>query len=291
MNDLKNILSGTRARVADGAWGTELSRRGLPPGTAPEAWNLSHPDEVREVGSAYVEAGAGIILTNTFGGSSFKLEKASLAGQVAEVNREGARISKRAAGTRALVFASIGPTGELLDPLGDLAESDAVAAFAEQAGALAAGGVDGFVIESFSDLAEAKAALRAVREVSKLPVVVSLTFAKDARGFATMMGVTPEEAARELEAAGADAVGANCGIGSAQAVEITRLMKAATALPIWIKPNAGLPKLVGGKTVFPESPEEFAANLREAVNAGASIVGGCCGSTPEHIRRLVAALA
>ncbi len=297
MNDLRKRLGEGRVLITDGATGTELSRRGLPPGVAPEAWNIERPDDVRAVAVAYVAAGADVILTNTFGGTRLKLEKSGLAARTADVNRLGARISKEAAGDRAFVFASVGPTGELLEPLGELTQERALEAFAEQVCALALGGVDGFCIESFSDLAEAKVALLAVRENSTLPVVVSLTFEKgppredsgQAR-YATMMGVTPEQAARELESAGADAVGANCGVGSAQAVEITRLMKSATELPLWIKPNAGLPTLVGGRTVFPETPEEFAANARKIVRAGARFVGGCCGSTPAHIRAVAASL-
>ena len=290
MNDFRRRLAGAGVLIADGAWGTELAWRGLAPGIAPEAWNVERPDEVRAVAAAYVAAGADVILTNTFGGTRFKLSKAGLADRTADVNRFGAQISKDAAAGNALVFASIGPTGELIEPLGEISEGAAEAAFAEQVRALVAGGVDGFVIESFSDLGEAKGALKAVRENSTLPAVVSLTFEKGARGYATMMGVTPEQAAKELEAAGVAAVGANCGIGSAQAVEIARLMKPATRLPIWIKPNAGLPQLVQGKTVFPETPDEFAANGVLIARAGASIIGGCCGSTPEHIRRLAASL-
>jgi 5-methyltetrahydrofolate--homocysteine methyltransferase len=303
MNDFRKRLAAPGVLITDGAWGTELARRGLPAGVAPESWNIERPDDVRAVAAGYVAAGADVILTNTFGGTRIKLAKTGLDAKAAEVNRLGARLSKEAAlvpsererGDRALVFASIGPTGELVEPLGELTEDAAVAAFAEQVRALVAGGVDGFCIESFSDLVEAKAALRAVRSVgathaSPLPAVVSLTFEKGARGYATMMGVTPERAAKELEAAGADVVGANCGVGSAQAVDIARLMKSATSLPLWIKPNAGLPRLVGGQTVFPESPEEFVANVREIVRAGAKFVGGCCGSTPAHIRRLAASL-
>ena len=290
MNEFRKRLTAPGALVTDGATGTELARRGLAADPAYEVWNIESPDDVRAVAASYVAAGADIILTNTLGGTRIKLEKAGLADRTVDINRRAAEIAKEAGGDRALVFASVGPTGELVEPLGELAAEAAVAAFAEQVRALVAGGVDGFCIESFSDLVEAKAALQAVRENSKLPTVVSLTFEKGARGYATMMCVTPERAAKELEAAGADVVGANCGVGSAQAVDIARLMKSATKLPLWIKPNAGLPQLIGGKTVFPESPEEFVANVRKIVAAGAKFVGGCCGSTPAHIRLLARSL-
>ena len=205
-----------------------------------------------------------------------------------EVNRAAARISKEAAGGKALAFASIGPTGEFMEPLGAITEDEMVAYFAEQTAALIEGGVDGFVIETMSDLREAKAALRAVKESSRLPVVVSMTFECGQGGFATFMGVKPQQAAAELEGAGADLVGSNCGSGIENMIEIARLMRPATSLPLWIKSNAGLPELVDGKTVFRETPEEMAVHFGGLVEAGADVIGGCCGTTPEHIRLLVA---
>ncbi len=291
MDTFNKLIAGKRAIVTDGATGTQLSARGLPVDTAPEVWNIERPDAVRAVAESYVDAGAGLILTNTLGGTRFKLAHSGLDSRVIDVNCAGAKAAKEAATGRALVFASVGPTGGMMEPLGDLIESDVVAAFAEQAKGLVAGGVDGFCIESFSDLAEAKAALAGIRSVSKRPVVVSLTFSKGARGYATMMGVTPEQAAREIEAAGADAVGANCGIGSAQGVEIAKLMQTATKLPLWVKPNAGLPQLVNGKTVFPETPEEFVKNALLIAKLGVKFVGGCCGTTPAHIRLLASSLS
>ena len=284
MDTLKKLLAGKGTLVTDGATGTQLAARGLPDGVVPEVWDLERPDDVRAVAASYVEAGSDVILTNTFGATRFKLAHSGLEKRVLDVNRAAAKAAKEAAGGKALVFASVGPTGGMIEPLGDLAEADVISAFAEQARGLVEGGVDGFCIESFSDLAEAKAALKGIREASTLPVVVSLTFSKGARGYATLMGVSPEQAARELEAAGADAVGANCGIGSAQGVEIAQLMRPATKLPLWIKPNAGLPQLVDGKTIFPESPEEFVKNALRIAKAGVAFVGGCCGTTPAHIR-------
>jgi len=291
MSKLTSLLNEKPVVVADGAWGTELARRGLPAGAAPELWNAERPDEVRAVAASYVAAGSDVILTNTFGGSPPKLAKAGLEGRCDELNRLGAELSKEAAGgggDTALVIASVGPTGELLEPLGTLTEGDAVSFFARQICALAAGGADGVVMETFIDLAEAKAALRAAKEATDLPAVVSMTFEKGAAGYATVMGVTPERAAKELTAAGADAVGANCGSGIDNMVDVARLLRPATDLPVWIKPNAGMPELVDGRTVFRQTPEEMVARVADLVAAGASVIGGCCGTTPEHIRAIVA---
>lgn len=273
--------------IADGGLGTELIKLGLKPGETPEAWNITRPEVVRGVADSYVIAGADIILTNTFGGNSMKLGKVGLEGRTSEINRIAAEAAKEAAGGRCLVFGSMGPTGEFMKPLGTATEPQIVKCFAEQAKALAAGGVDGIVIETMTDLGEAKAALRAVRESASLPVVVCMTFDKKRSGYATMMGVRPGQAARELEEAGADIVGSNCGAGIDNMIEVAALMHPATSLPIWCKPNAGLPEVVDGVTFYREAPETMASRLGLIVEAGAIIVGGCCGTTPDHIRALV----
>ena len=272
--------------IADGAWGTELSRRGLPDGTVPEAWTLVRPEVVRAVAVAYVDAGADIILTNTFGGNRVKLSKAGLDQDVAELNRSAVAISREAAADRALVFASIGPTGEFTAPLGTISEAAMHACFAEQIAACAAGGAEAILVESMSDLGEARIALAAALGATSLPVAVSMTFDHGQQGYATMMGVRPPTAARDLAAAGAAIVGANCGAGSAEIVAVIRDMQAATDLPLWAKPNAGLPELVAGRTVFREEPEQTASFLPALMVAGARIIGGCCGTTPAHIRAL-----
>ncbi len=290
MNKLEELLAKKKVLVSDGAWGTELALRGMPAGIAPESWNLEKPEQVRAVAAGYVEAGADIILTNSFGGSSFKLAKGHFAGSLVDANRRAAEISREAAGDRALVFASLGPTGEFMAPLGTVSETEMVAAFAEQVQALVAGNPDGLVLETMTDLGETLAALKAARDNSDLPVVACLTFDKGKTGYATMMGVRPERAAEELAAAGASAVGANCGAGVENMIEIVKLMKPVVDLPLWAKANAGLPVLEDGKTVFRQTPEDFAAAAPGLIEAGARIIGGCCGTTPAHIRALCAAL-
>jgi 5-methyltetrahydrofolate--homocysteine methyltransferase len=283
----KEWLEKKRVLIADGGWGTELIKQGLKPGEIPEVWNIDRPEGVRAVATSYVKAGADIILTNTFGGNPLKLAKMGLGQRTAEINRLGAEISKEAARGRCLVFGSIGPTGEFMKPLGTATETDMVRCFAEQVKALLAGGLDGIVIETMTDLAEAKAALRAARENTSLPVVVCMTFDKKRSGYATLMGVRPGQAASELEKAGADIVGANCGAGIDNMIEVAQLIRQSTPLAIWCKPNAGLPEFVDGNTVYRETPEEMASRLRAIVEAGASIVGGCCGTSPAHIQAFV----
>jgi 5-methyltetrahydrofolate--homocysteine methyltransferase len=289
--DWKATLRSRGYLLADGAWGTELAKMGMTPGEAAERWNLDHPDLVEKVARAYVRAGSDIILTNTFGANSFKLARVGLAAQAAILNRRGTEISKRAAGTKALVFASVGPTGEMMAPLGDKKEADFIECFAEQISACAGGGADGIVLETMADLAEALAALTAARQVCRLPVVASMTFDRTSKGFATMMGVAPQKAAAVLGAADADMVGANCGAGIDNMIEVTKAMRRATRLPLWIKPNAGLPQLVDGKTVFRETPKEMAGKVEALLEAGANVIGGCCGTTPGHIRKIAAAAA
>ena len=285
MSDWKSRLAEKRVLLADGAWGTELARRGLPAGVAPEAWNLENGPAVQAIAATYVEAGADIVLTNTFGGNPAKLEKAGLREKTAEINRLGAALSREAAAGKALVFASVGPTGEMLEPLGTATEPDMTAWFAEQIAALAEGGADGIVVETMSDLKEILCALRAARDVCALPVATTMIFSKGPRGYATMMGVRPQQAAAALTDAGADIVGANCGGGIEEIVELGRLLRPATFAPLWLKPNAGLPELVGDKTVYKETPDEMAARIPDLIETGADIIGGCCGTGPDHIRR------
>jgi len=277
-------LASTAPIVTDGAWGTQLQQRGLPVGACPDAWNLTEPEKVEQVARAYVDAGSRIILTNTFGANRFVLARHDLADKVAEINRAGVEISKRAAGDGALVFASIGPSGVML-MMGEVSEDKLQAAFAEQAEAIADGGADGIVVETMADPAEAKLAVAAAR-ASDLPVVACMVFDSGVDKDRTMMGTTVEQAAEQMMAAGADVIGSNCGQGIAGFVEICRRLKAATDRPIWIKANAGLPEVVDDQTVYRQTPAEFAEYVPRLIEAGASFVGGCCGTTPEFIEAI-----
>jgi 5-methyltetrahydrofolate--homocysteine methyltransferase len=267
--------------VTDGALGTQLMARGLLPGECPDSWNLSHPVEVEEVGRRYVESGSEILLTNTFRANRVALETYGLAGKLEEINLAGVEIARRAASHSAYVFASLGPSGKML-MTGEVSEADVTKAFEEQVNILALAGVDGFAIETMTDVAEAKLAVAQAGKTG-LPVVASMVFDSGKEKDRTMMGVAPERAAGELTAAGADVIGANCGQGIAAYVSICQRLHAATDRPIWIKPNAGLPEIVEGKAVYRTTPEAFAAFVPALIQAGASFIGGCCGTGPEFI--------
>ncbi len=268
--------------LTDGGWGTELQLLGLGFDECPDAWNLSQPSKVEQVARSYVEAGSQIILTNTFRANRISLAGFGLADRVGEINRRGAAISKQAAGDRAFVFASIGPTGKMLVNE-EVTPDEVLTAFTEQALALAEGGADALVVETMGDLDEAVIALRAGLATG-LPVVVSFVFDSGKNKDRTMMGVTPERAAGVMEAEGAFAVGGNCGNGIEAYVPVCARFRAATRLPVWIKANAGLPKIVDGKAVYTTTPEEFASHVKPLVDAGANFVGGCCGSNPAFIQ-------
>jgi 5-methyltetrahydrofolate--homocysteine methyltransferase len=283
------LPSSARPVVTDGAWGTQLQARGLGAGECPDAWNLTYPDRVEAVARAYVEAGSAVILTNTFGATRLRLAAHGLADQAAAINRAGARLSRQAAGARVRVFASIGPTGRML-AMGETSADELHAAFAEQAGALAQEGVDALLLETFADLDEIRAAIAAARATG-LPVVASMVFDSGPARDRTMMGVTPEQAVAAVVEAGADAVGANCGNGIDRYIPICRRLRAATDLPVWIKPNAGLPEMVDGRAIYRITPEYFAAKTRDLVAAGADFVGGCCGTSPAFIKAIAQAVA
>lgn len=270
--------------LTDGAWGTELQQRGLEPGEIPDSWNLLHPDRVEEVARAYVEAGSRIILTNTFRANRLAFGTRPDADRVAEINRAGVEISRRATGDTARVFASLGPSGKQLIT-GDVTEAQLAAAFSEQATAQAEGGADAIVVETMTDLTEARLAVEAALATG-LPVVGCMVFDSGRHKDRTMMGVDPERAARELTSWGVDVVGANCGNGVAEYVPICARLAAATDRPIWIKPNAGIPTLVDGEVVYDTTAEQFAGFLPALVDAGASFVGGCCGTDPGFIAAL-----
>jgi 5-methyltetrahydrofolate--homocysteine methyltransferase len=271
--------------LTDGAWGTQLQARGLAIGEIPDLWNLTHPDKVSEVARAYVEAGSQIILTNTFGANRVRLAEGGCAERAKEINEMGARLSREAAAGRALIFASIGPSGKMLMS-GDVTEDELRVAFTEQAEALARGGADGLVIETMADLEEARIAIGAAKATG-LPLVASMVFDSGKDKDRTMMGTTPEQAAAGLIAAGADVIGANCGQGIAGFVPIcVRLKAAASGHSIWIKANAGLPQMQDGKASYAMTALEFADYLPALLQAGVSFVGGCCGTSPDFIRAL-----
>jgi len=275
-----------RILVSDGAWGTFLQQKGLRPGECPELWCVERRAEVLDVARSYVEAGADMIESNSFGGSGFKLEHYGLGERAAEINEAAAQISREAAGIGKWVIASIGPTGKML-VADEVTELELYAAFKEQALALATGGADALCIETMSAADEAAIAIRAARENTGCEVICTFTFQRGAKGYRTMMGVSPAEAAEAAVEAGAQIIGPNCGNGMEQMIEIVKEMRAAAeTTPILVHANAGLPKHVNGVDVFPESPEEMAGRVKAVVEAGASIVGGCCGTTPAHIRAI-----
>ena len=278
--------------LADGAMGTMLFLSGLQFGDPPEVWNLTQPDVVRRIHRGYLEAGSRILLTNTFGGNRLRLGLHRLEARVAELNQTAAillRSEVEAAGGRALVAGDIGPSGAIMAPLGTLDYREAVDLFAEQAAALVAGGVDLIWIETMSDLTEIKAAIEGVRQVAPgIPLITTMTF--DTRG-RTMMGVTPEQAVEALAAWGSDAIGGNCGNGPDEILPVISRMRAVVPDAILVaKSNAGMPELVDMRAVYRASPGTMAAAAAEMRAAGAQIVGACCGSPPDHLRAMGAAL-
>jgi 5-methyltetrahydrofolate--homocysteine methyltransferase len=273
--------------VGDGAWGTQLMERGLPPGQPPEWFALDQPGTIEEVARLYLEAGADLVTTDTFGGTSFRLKLHGLDGERERVNRQAVEAVKRAVGGRALVSASVGPSGQLLEPYGDISPDAVEEAFAEQIRALASAGADVLCIETMGDLTEATRAVKAAKAVAPgVPVMATMTFERTPRGYFTVMGVSVERAVAGLELAGADVVGSNCGTGIEDMIEVARAMIRATRLPLLIQPNAGLPESREGQVVYNQTPETMAARVPELLDLGVAIVGGCCGTTPEHIRAI-----
>lgn len=264
--------------VFDGAMGTMLQQAGLEPGTCPELWNVTHPAKITDVHRQYVEAGANIVETNTFGANRLKLSHYGFSHRVAEFNK-AAVIAARNAG-QVQVAGSIGPTGKFIAPLGNLSFDEAYEVFLEQARALDSAGVDMFIIETIIDIQEMRAALLAVKTASSKPVICQLSFGADGR---TVTGTDPGTAAITLEAMGASVIGANCSLGPAQLLSVVTQLAASTTLPISVQPNAGMPQLVNGETVFPMNDTEMAEWAPKLVAAGASYIGGCCGTTPRHI--------
>jgi len=287
MRDLRVRLDAGETVLADGAIGTLLLARGLEPGACPESVNLRQPRMLEKIAARYVEAGAEIVQTNTFGGSPLKLAPYGLDKRTVEINRSAVHAVRRAVGRKAYVALSCGPCGQLLQPYGDADPAEVADGFRRQLGAAADAGIDMICIETMTDLAEALLALGAAREVAgELPVSVSMTFDDTPRGFFSIMGNSLEQVASELGAAGADVIGSNCGNGSEVLARIAATLREHTALPLLIRPNAGLPRLTAEGTIYPESPEFMAERCVPLLSLGVGILGGCCGTTPEHIAAL-----
>lgn len=281
--DMFRKLAGEKILILDGATGTELARNGMPAGVSPEAWVLDNPSVLRDIQRTYAQSGSDIVYTCTFGGNRLKLAEFGLDNRTEEINTALAAISRDAVSGRAMVFGDIAPTGMFVEPFGDLGFEDAVNIYAQQAKALLAGGVDGFVIETMMDLQEARAALIGVKETCDYPVMVSMTFGADGR---TLNGTDPLSALITLQSLGADAVGCNCSTGPQDMAKIIAVMKPYATIPLLAKPNAGMPHLVNGVTTFDMTPEEFGNHAPLLVESGAAILGGCCGTAPAYIKEL-----
>jgi 5-methyltetrahydrofolate--homocysteine methyltransferase len=274
--------------LADGATGTNYQNMGIEPGVAPEEWVVDAPEKVQELHRRFVEAGSNLVLTCSFGGSSLRLADEALHGRAVEVNRRAAELAREAVGDDVLVAGSLGPTGHLTEPLGPLTHDLAVATYAEQARSLADGGVDLLVLETFFSLDEGLWALEGIKSASDLPLVVSYSFDQ---GTKTMMGLTPTQVVEAFAPLGIAAIGANCGKSLADTdLIVDELVAAADGLPLWVKPNAGVPRMVGDSVIYDAGPDDLAAHVRGYVDRGARIVGGCCGSTPEHIAAIAGVL-
>jgi len=280
-NSLINKIKTEKLLVSDGAWGTFLQDEGLQSGECPELWNETHPNVVRNIAESYIDAGADMVETNTFGGSKHKLEMFALGEKTYDLNFLGARLSRESAGESSYVLGSIGPSGAIL-MMGEVNEGELYEGFLEQAKGLADGGADALCVETFSDLQEAELAVCAAKTTG-LPVICTFTFEN---GF-TMMGVTPEQYAAKMIGLDVDVLGTNCGNGLDGMIDIVcRIRKAAPEKPILVHANAGLPQTANGQIVYPETPKSMGRMVSDIVTAGANIVGGCCGTTPEHIRRI-----
>ncbi len=277
-------LMDQRVILFDGAMGTQLIDRGLQKGECPEMWNLNRPGDIREIHRAYFEAGADVVLTNTFGASAPKLAKFGIEDKIEEIIHAGVKLARDACPSHGFVAGDMGPTGLMLHPMGKATPDEIKNAYSQQARILADGGVDLLVIETQYDIREALAGLAGAMETG-LPVFVTMTFEKKKRGFFTIMGNTVKDSMEQLQQEGASVVGANCSLSSGQFVQLTRELVECARVPVLVQPNAGQPQIDGDKVTYDEKPKQFVQNLSKSVEAGAGAIGACCGSTPEFTRQ------
>ncbi|MCX7983478.1 MAG: homocysteine S-methyltransferase family protein [Bacteroidetes bacterium] len=287
MHSILHALRQKKVLVSDGAWGTMLQKRGLQPGECPEVWNVTHREDVEAVARGYINAGSDCILTNSFGGHPVKLKHFGFEEQARELNRIAAEISREAAGNDHFVLGSMGPTGTLL-MMGEITEGEMYDGFAIQAEALKIGGVDAICVETMSDLEEATIAVKAAREATGLEVFCTFTFEQTLKGeYRTMMGLAPSMIVQPLKEAGACIIGTNCGNGMERMIDIVKELRTCDSeIPILVHANAGIPTIKDGITTFPETPEGMASYVPTLIVAGASIIGGCCGTTSEHVKAI-----
>ncbi len=287
MEDVLKRLRRGDVIVGDGALGTMLMQRGLKHGDSPEAFNLTRQDILEEIAAQYVNAGSEIITTNTFGASPLRLQPFSLDDKVEAINRSAVEAVRRAVEDKAYVSGCIGPSGKMLKPFGKVEPEEVYSSYCRQLSSLLGAGIDLVFIETMSDLNEAALAIRAARSLdSKIPVMATVTFGKTPRGYFTLMGASIKDTAAALEEAGADIIGSNCGQGAAAMVEIAKEFRRHSRVPVAIQSNAGLPVAGEAGIVYPESPEFMASKASELVDLGVQIIGGCCGTEPDHIRAI-----